>query len=342
MSRSLVVAVGGLLLWALPVTAQDSPARLVLMEARLDSLRRAAARADSLAFDLVGTDTVVAGGVRVATSPALRPLVQAAADEAWDRLEARFGVEALAVEALPPVRFGGPESVSPRFVDRHELARGIEGAVAQAVWRREAGPFTDWLRGSFPTGDLEEADLEFIAGELARRPARPNLPCLRGEASACGVALGLRPVADTLAEWYPEAAWPRLADWMEASLIGEDAELRDRCSGMQDLVACRAVLTPHRIAPPISGRGRRVLVELALSMGGTGAFDRLTADAGGTIEQRLEAAAGVPFETLLSTWTASVTAAIPGSPGPAGGESLLVLAWSAVVAMLAIRGSRWR
>ena len=83
-------------------------------------------------------------------------------------------------------------------------------------------------------------------------------------------------------------------------------------------------------------------MELALEAGGAGAFDRLTADTGRTLEQRLEAAAGVPVDTLLARWTASVAASIPGSPAPGGRETFLTMAWSAAVMVMAIRGSRWR
>lgn len=342
MSRLAAIAVGMTLLGAAPVAAQDSLAMLTQMEARLDSLRRAAALADSLAAPSVVTDTVIAGGLRVATSPGLRPFVEAAAAEAWDSLEARFGTSALAAQALPVILFGGPSTVIPESMDRHELARGLEGAIAQSIWRRQDPLLTSWLLGSFPTGNVLEEDLQSIASELARRPARPNARCLRGEASACAVALGLRVGPDPLSEWYAENIWPRLAEMSESSLTGRDALLRDRCSARQDMTACREVLTPHRIAPPVSTRGRRLLVELALEAGGAGAFDRLTADTGGTLEQRLEAAAVMPADTLLSRWTASVAAAIPGSPAPGRGEFLLVLAWSATVMMMTIRGSRWR
>lgn len=342
MSRLTAAVLGISLLWAAPVAAQDSLALLVRMEARLDSLRRAAARVDSLGYTSSATDSVIAGGIRIATSAALRPFVELAAAEAWDSLEARFGASALAVQTLPVILFGGPGTVVPESMDRQELARGLEGAAAQSIWRRQDPVLTTWLMGSFPTGSILEEELQSIASELARRPARQNTQCLRGEASACAVALGLRMGADTLAEWYAETTWPRLAETSVWSLTGRDAQLRDRCVALRDLMACRAVLTPQRIAPPVSTLGRRFLVELALEAGGAGAFDRLTADTGRTLEQRLEAAAGVPVDTLLARWTASVAASIPGSPAPGGRETFLTMAWSAAVMVMAIRGSRWR
>ena len=56
MSRLAAAVLGISLLWAAPVAAQDSLALLVRMEARLDSLRRAAARADSLGYTSSATD----------------------------------------------------------------------------------------------------------------------------------------------------------------------------------------------------------------------------------------------------------------------------------------------
>lgn len=333
---------GVLLLWAGVLEAQDSAAVLRGMEDRLDSLRHRATRADSVRIRSGATDTVRVGELRIATSAALRPAVEAAAAEAWGSLSTRFGASMPAADSLPVMQFGGPETDLPRSLDRRELARGLSGPVAQAIWRRQDARLVTWLRGEFPIGPATEEALVAISGELARTPARPNPGCLRGEARACAVALGLEVSGDTLAAWYPQDTWPRLAGLMDASISGRDAWLRDRCTAMQDLASCQTVLSPSRVLQPVGFPGRQLLVELALEEGGEGAFERLTVDSGAPIEHRLSAAAGVPVDTLLSRWVRVVSAAVPGSPAPGGAEVMLSLGWSALVLMMAIRGSRWR
>ncbi len=315
---------------------------LLGMEARLDSLRHLAAVADSAAFRSAATDTVVIGGFRIATSAALRPVVEVATGTAWDNLVARFGASIEAAGHLPVLQFGGPATVIPRAVDRRELARGLEGAAAQAIWRQQDSPLVTWLRGSFPVGATSVGLLLHIVDGIARTPAAPNPACLQGDTAACALALGLRLSADTLEEWYPPATWPRLAAMVEAPPSGREAWLQDRCVSAQDSVACRAVLVPTRLFPPVGAAGRQLLVELALDSGGHGAFERLTADSELTMERRLEVAARVPADTLLMWWAVAVRSAVPGSPAPHGGEFVLTLAWSAAVLAMALRGSRWR
>lgn len=340
MSRRVLVTVAVLTLRAGMLCAQDSVAMLRGMEARLDSARRLAARSDSVTAQSSATDTVRAGRLRIATSAALRPAVEAAAAEAWESLSARFGAAIPAADALPVMQFGGPESVLPRAMDRRELARGLEGPVAQAIWRRQDSRIVTWLNGGFPTGAATEDDLVSINDQLARIPARQNIPCLRRHASACAGTLGLRMGADTLAEWYAPNAWPRLAELLDASLTGREAWLRDRCAAAGDLEACRTVLTPSRVLRPVGPAGRQLLMALALDAGGAGAFERLSADTMATVEQRLADAAGVPIDTLLSRWADVVASETPGSAAPDPAEALLALAWCLAVLWMAIRGSR--
>jgi len=342
MSRRLLLAAGLLILRVGALEAQDSAAMLHGMEVRLDSLRAVASRGDSLGFRSFATDTVRVGGLRIATSAALRSIVEAAAAVAWDSLSARYGASATIADSLPVMQFGGPETVLPHAIDRDELARGLAGPVAQAIWRRQGAELVPWLRGSFPMGAAREEDLLAVASQLARIPSRPNPACFRGDASACSVALGLRLGGDTLGEWYTPETWPRLAELMESFPSGREAWLRDRCAVLGDLTACRGVLTPSRLVLPVGPAGRQLLVEFALEAGGKEAFARLTSAHGDTIEHRLEAAAGIPADSLVARWIRAISAAADQSPAPGAAEWTLSLGWSAIVLLLAARGSRWR
>lgn len=341
MCKGTVVLLGAAVLCATPLAAQEDAARLVQMRSRLDSMRAALAQADSIAALVAASDTVVAGGLRISTSRTLRPMVEPAAAEAWNRLLDRFGPALADGGGLPVVQFGVARSVIPKRLDVSELARGLERAAAQAVWQRQDARLLDWLRSGYPAEPLVVERVAGIAEKLAAMPARPNPACLHGMLPACAVALGLRLGADTLAEWYEPATWPRLASTVPG-LYGPIALTRDQCVDGSDLMACRSLLSPERVPTPVGEDGRRYLVELALAAGGDGAFGRLTGDTAASIEHRLADASGIPIDTLLGHWIATVYTAGRRGRSPGGGETLLIFGWSAVVLMLAVRGSRWR
>jgi hypothetical protein len=342
-SKWLGLSFGAILAWSAPLAAQDSLATLRGMEARLDSLRLRAVRADSAVYRNSSTDTVVVGGLRVATSAALRPMVETAASEAWGNLRSRFGASLEAQGPLPTIQFGGPDSRFPGRRNLRELAQGLESTVRYTMLDRLDSPFSRWLvTKNSRLGELVQEYRSAIAEDMVRTPARPNAACLTGDAEACAVALGLRGSPDTLVEWYLPDTWPRLAGLIDGGQSAQDALMRKRCMETRDLAACHAVLIPDRVRSPVNSYGRLYLVGLALDAGGEGAFDRLVADTGAALEQRLADAAGMSADSLLTKWSTAVRSAFPGSPLPSRGEFMVTLAWSISVLTLATRGSRWR
>lgn len=327
--------------WGGSLQAQEPAAALQRMEERLDSMERARALRDSLAYRADHSDTVVAGGLRIATSPHLRPLALAAGAEAWQSLVTRFGRPATVPGAFPVTTFGTTRSSVPERPRVRELARGFERSGAQWIWQTQGAAVLGWLRGSVPTGTISPADVGDIAAELLRTPARPNRTCYAGEVTACAAALGIHVGPDTLDEWFEPATWPRLAGMVYGELNGLDRVARQRCMDHGDLAACRSILTPARVLPPVGAIGRQYLVQLALESGGASAFERLTADTGVTLEHRLAAAAGMPIDTLLELWSTGLRS-VPRGPAAPGRELLLGLAWSGVLLAMALRGSRWR
>jgi len=343
MSSRPIVWLGVLLLWGGSLAAQDSAATLRRMESRLDSMQRTTAERDSAAVLADISDTVVVGGLRIATSPRFRPMAQAAAVEAWAALQARFGLSVEEGDLLPPLRFGSAKSLVPEAPDLHALARGFESQASQAIWRTRGADVLAWMRGNVPAGTLGPSELAGISEELARTPARPNGACLSGDAAACARALGIRLGADTLAEWYEPAAWPRLAEMVSGGLSGLDVIARQDCMNHGTPNACRTILIPERLLLPVGIGGRQYLVQRALALGGRAGFRTLTAPGGGPISVRLEAAAGIPIDTLVSRWSAAVRAAAPGGPGHPAYELLLAMSWSGILLLLvAARSGRWR
>jgi hypothetical protein len=341
MSSRGVLGLAALLVGAGPLAAQDSMAVLAQMQGRLDSLRRVAASADSVAYLRSAADTVVVGGLRISTSAALRPAVEAAAVEAWDSLFARFGPSISTREPFPIEQFGSPRVRIAGMPDPHEVARGFERSAANRFWQEQDAVLVGWLQGSFPSGPLDEEELVSLSARLAVVPARPNPGCLAGVVSDCATALGLGVGPDTLAAWYDSTAWPGLAWQSTESVPRSELTLRNLCS-VHNSSACREVLRREPMVSPVGAAGRRLLVQLALERGGSGAFGRLTADPAAPLARRLEAAAGVPLDTLLTEWIGVVRSAMPKGQRPDGTESVATLAWCSVLLLLALRGPRWR
>ena len=327
--------------WGGSLAAQEPATVLQRMEERLDSMQRVLDARASAAVLASSTDTVVAGGLRIVTSSGLRRMAQAGANEAWQNLVGQFGPSVAGRATIPAIQFGTARAAEPGDADIRQLARGFEQAAAQAIWRTQGAEVLNWLRGNVPTGGISPAEVGDLAAELLRTPARPNRACYAGETMACAAALGILVGADTLDAWFEPGTWPRLAGMVYGELSGLERVARERCMDLGDPSACRSILTPARVLPPVGVIGRQYLVQLALQSGGASAFERLTADTDATIEQRLAGAAGVPIDTLLSRWSASLRAA-PRSPAASYQELLLGLAWSGLLLAMALRGSRWR
>lgn len=341
MCRRRIALLTLLVSWGGSLHAQEPAVVLRRMEERLDSMQLARALRDSMALRAMYSDTVAAGGLRIATSSRLRPFAQAAGEEAWQRLITRFGPSVTEQGAFPVTAFGTTRSTVPRLAKAGELARGLERGAAYWIWQTQGAAVLRWMGGTVPTGTISQSDVGDIAEELLRTPARPNRACYAGEAMACAEALGIHVGTDTLDAWFEPSTWPRLAGMVYGELNGLERTARQRCTDEGDLSACRSILTPARVLPPVGGLGRQYLVQLALESGGASAFERLTADTGGNLEHRLAAAAGVPIDTLLSRWGASLRA-VPRGPAAPPQELLLGLAWTGLLLAMALGGSRWR
>ena len=337
--------IGGLLLtmcFVSPAASQDSAAVLQRMEARLDSMQRVVQLRDSAYARASTSDTVVGGGLRIATSPGYRALAHAAAEEAWAQLTVRFGRSVLERLEIPVLDFGVAFSSAPADADTSAVARSFEHAVSQAIWRQQDSLSMTWLRGVPPGGEFSASDLRIVALELVQTPARTNRACFQGEPAACASSLGIRLGADTLADWYPPDTWPRLASLVPGYLTEAERLAKQNCERTGDETDCRAILTPSRMTLPVGSAGRRFLAQLALEAGGANSFERLAGDMELPLGDRLSKTAGVPLDTLLTRWSAAVRAAPLRGPGRPAWELLLGLAWSGLLLVAVLGGARWR
>ncbi len=199
-----------------------------------------------------------------------------------------------------------------------------------------------WLRGNPPGDEFSVSDLRIVALELVQRPARSNQGCFEGDPAACATSLGLRLGPDTLADWYPPETWPRLATLVGGYLPGAETIAKERCARSGEESACRTILTPSRVTPPVSIGGRRFLAQLALEAGAAESFRRSGGDGGLSLEDQLSSTAGVSLDTLLSRWSAAVRTAPLRGPARPVWELLLGIAWSGLLLLVIVGAPRWR
>ena len=120
-------------------------------------------------------------------------------------------------------------------------------------------------------------------------------------------------------------------------------EVRD-CVEQGDVAACDAALRTvpaEFIHPPLSSRARGLLVDLALELGGAGAYERLVASRG-PLAGRLATAAHVPVDSLVRAWRARAFAHQPERITLRRAGAWAAMAWAVAFALLGLRSTQWR
>ena len=113
-----------------------------------------------------------------------------------------------------------------------------------------------------------------------------------------------------------------------------------------DAAGCAHALGIRRSGDPDAGGEyyplvRADLLLTALEQGGEGAWTRLMAAGGGSVEQGLAAAAGIPADTMLLRWREGLLALQPDR-GPLEVSSAgLILGWSALILAAGLAIARW-
>lgn len=228
-------------------------------------------------------------------------------------------------------RAGEPELEATLFT----LVPALPVDSALAAWN--GGPVAPALH---PGRDLAAAYVDLVTADRASAHA-----CFGGTRPACSAALGLAPDAGAWPDTPAQRRALVLHMFTPAFIPDARRGLYDACARRGDDSACTEMLreTPASLIPaPLSFTTRRTLVGVALRSGGRGAYLRLLAHPGRPIAERLAEAAGMPADSLIGRWRATVLQARRlAAPGPgAGGWASFV--WIAVLGGLATRSSRWR
>src|SRR5262249_36883043 len=115
-----------------------------------------------------------------------------------------------------------------------------------------------------------------------------------------------------------------------------------RCLHDKVVPSCEAVIraSAGSLFPTWTLPARGSLLTVALRLGGPDGYARLRAAAGQPIPAQLEAASGVPLDSILAEWHRAVVAARP-TPVAASSASLMTAAlWVCLCGGLALRSSR--
>jgi hypothetical protein len=184
-------------------------------------------------------------------------------------------------------------------------------------------PIRDWSR--MPTGPTLAMEKVYV--QVASAPSARARACLTGALDDCRRILAIDSLPDPLSSWYAPDDYPVLGANLAIRADDPRRALIERCRQTADASVCRDALLQFKIAEPVPRDVRESFLAFALVRGGPQAYVRLR-DTPGDRRTRLVAAAGVPFDSLVSGWRAQVVAAQPARSVAVPGA--VTLAWLAL------------
>jgi hypothetical protein len=290
---------------------------------RLDSLSRRAVTMDSIRnvrrttiLAVTPLDTVRAGSLTVVALLAALGEAAAVAESAWAVIAPTYGrsADALAGQIFV-LSFPGQNHSTP--VGPGEIAVGaaetnpwsLVNAAAAFMTTMADSALETWEGGTFVPTPLNQVRWDFLYIELVTSPWHRVQECYRDRLPSCRLALGLDGRDSAAARWY-------------------DAE---------DL---RPSAGP--VPTPFSDGARMSLLAFAIDRGGRGAYDRLIAGRGNPMAVRLAAAARLSPDSLITAWREQVLSARPRTVALTTRSAWTAVCWCFLLAVLALRSSRWR
>jgi hypothetical protein len=355
-------------LWTGSVAAQAADTRLYRQ--RVDSLARAwreaqervAAFDDSVNRARVPYTTFVVGPLLLATDTISAELARSAARAVVERLSPWYGrvlerrrTDTLVVRkqiegerhltaiARPA---GGGELVAMSVVPEVQpVAAAIQWHVMQAM-RDDLDPtFRTWLGGSLPVDTVPSTAWADARIQLLSSPTTVARRCYAGDLGACKLALLLEPSDDPLMQWYDAADRRRFVREGRGEYLrrfDRNPALGETCLAGSDSACIEAIRgAVGRMPDAVPSSSRLQLAQLAATIGGTGAMERLLSTPGQP-SARISAAAGIPTDSLLKIWLDRARATQPGSQDMSFGIAASSLAWVLIFGALALRSGRWR
>ena len=338
-------------------TVEEVRGRVVQLEQQRQEADDLARRVEAALLPKSHVDTMAIGPITLVAMGDDLTLIRDAVDGTLQRLldhlgsdiDLLQGVEIYALVREHMIGFGLPpgmeESHSIALYEETEAADLADRLVRMAL---EALDLTldralrDWLA----VGTLtlrSAADFVRAYESLATSPFEASSECLLGELGGCRLALGLTETSQPLLTWYSEADRRTLVENLgrpSERFFPNRATMYDRCVE-GDGESCSTFMKDRSIQPPLPPKVRVTLVQHALAVGGDGAYGRLYR-AGGTMEERLTAAARVPGDSLIASWRAVLVDSAGHPTAVSWPLGLAAVFWAMAFSAMALRSTRWR
>lgn len=327
-------------------------------------------------------DTLMVGPLRLELgSPAFAGMARYAADSALRALTPLYGraLERLrghtfVLRVEPASRYRPDELVLAVLDDRRAETRGRWGAADSAILTQNfrdvmlqvlsdpslrrtsvAGAYDpaalrSWLRTDLPVDSPKTAEYATSRLQMLSTPTRVARRCYDGVLTDCRMAFGLAQAEDPATQWFDSASrhqfvlkdrfgWRRIRDSRDNALRA----LAERCEAGVDSACIQAIrrYPPPGLPDPLPTWNRLQLLRLAIGMGGDGAMERALAQ-GGTVDDRLAAAARIPTDSLLRLYVNRARETTRESTAMSGGIMATAAFWTVLCLGLSLRSSRWR
>lgn len=362
---------GALIAFALLCPARLLPAQSVAEYRReVDSLGRewhaavaVKVESDSAQLKMLPGDSVRVGHLLALTEPAHEAVARDVLARLAPEVDSAYGNSARYLAERPFVLRSSSTSNSARVVatgiaDSTGIVRLMsldfnEAAPLTNSWRHKideimtgtvGAEFSKWLRAPIPT-ETPSADTWTDARiQLVLANSVVAQRCVRGSVDACLKAFSLVPVDDPAFTFYDETQQRDILQHNGYLLRRSNPDAYDRCMEKRDQTACASLLRtipPDAIPLPVPSSLRQSLVQYALMVGGSGAFDRLAA-ANGSPADRLQSAAKMPLDSLVRGWRTTIMQTRSNGNALDFGTAIASIAWAGLFAGLSLRSSRWR
>lgn len=349
-------------------SAPETPQDVATLQHRLDSLAPLLTQAEAAAEEalarrkeaepqsfVVVTDTLRVGPMHVVTVPDQVDEARELFQEVWDDGYASFIGESRRLGSVPfifqwpagehsiPAAGGVPRIEMRRFRTRaaveNTIRTGISYLLASDLKATNVGR---WAPGNVRPPE----DPTLVYRRLASAPSVAARACFDGDLDACWsvLAVDLRNDLYPLPEWYSPDE--RRAMVARAGTVRRDREGWSACIEEGSTSACDAFLLNLHMdmgyLAPVGYPARKALLWIALTRGGSGAWDRIRQDPDMSVGDALRYASGMDTQALAAAWRDWVMERRPDSQAGFDPRLLLALLWVVVFATLAMRSTRWR
>lgn len=358
--RHLALAAALLPVWGVAAAAAQQAARYRAISdsllAQWSRVRLAEQRRDSAVAAGGALDSVMVGRNTLLFSIGERGRAVAAAELAWawlrPVLRGDTGLVAgrTYLQGGPFRRFvarlGGVATLSyDRGVSATELARlWVHHMEEQVALKVDASART-WTGSYVPLDTLSRPALTQAYRELLLSHSHATRECLAGDLTVCATVLGIRPVDNPAGQLLD----PDERRDLVRLLSSPGLTTYRQCVVERDDDACLRELTgpgryQDRLIQVLRGplTARRTVLQEALRRGGEHAYARLMSARKPDVASYVEVVAGVPLDTLLTSWLAAVQNARPHSIVLTRKAAWTGFLWFVLLAVVVVRNTRWR